>query len=72
VNRCKSLIDLQDVVHVLKTGYRERTKDSLNNKFQTWNYAIRGKTEDSKIIRIIIAFSKDMIIVTVMKLKVRS
>jgi hypothetical protein len=62
-------IDLQDTLHVLRTGFHEKKKTSFNNVFQTWNYAIRGKTEESNDVRVIISFSSEMMIVTVMKLK---
>jgi hypothetical protein len=51
----------------------EKDKTGLNNKFQIWRYAIRGKTRgktgDLKVVRVIVSFPKDMMIVTVMKLK---
>ncbi|MBS3905112.1 MAG: hypothetical protein KGZ39_07290 [Simkania sp.] len=33
-----------------------------------WKYAIRGKTEDLREVRVIIAFSEEMIIITVIDL----
>ncbi len=66
--QAKDNLDLPDTLHVLKTGYHETGKTSFNNKFQNWNYAIRGKIEDSKNVRVIISFSDEMMIVTVMEL----
>lgn len=66
--QAKDEIDLQDTLHVLKTGFHENKKTSFNNAFQTWNYAIRGKTEDLKDVRVIISFSSEMMIVTVIGL----
>lgn len=63
-------IDLQDTVHVLKTGFHEKGKTTFNNAFQNWNYAIRGKTEDLETVRVIVSFSPEMLIITVIKLKV--
>ena len=40
----KDDIDLEDVLHVLRTGQHEKSKTLFNNKTQAWNYAIRGKT----------------------------
>jgi hypothetical protein len=34
-----------------------------------WRYAIRGKTLDGINLRIIVAFEKEMVIITVMSLK---
>ncbi len=61
-------IDLIDTLHVLRNGSHEKTKTNFSTKFQTWHYAIRGKTEDFKNVRVIIAFSNEMMIVTVMEL----
>jgi uncharacterized protein DUF4258 len=66
--QAKDHIDLPDTLHVLKTGVHEIGKTSLSNKYQNWNYAIRGRTEDSKDVRVIISFSDEMMIVTVMEL----
>ena len=66
--QAKDEIDLRDTVHVLKTGSHEKGKTSFNNAFQVWNYAIRGKTEDLKTVRVIISFSREMMIITVMEL----
>ena len=64
-------IDLQDTLHVLKTGIHEKQKTRFDNKFQSWKYAIKGKTEGLEIVRVIIAFTDEMMIVTVIKLKPR-
>lgn len=60
-------IELPDVLYVLKNGYHERRKTSFDETFQTWKYAVRGKTIDGVDIRIIIAFDdEEMMIITVM------
>lgn len=60
-------IDLPDILYVLKNGYHEKRKTSFDETFQTWKYAIRGKTLDEIDIRIIIAFDdSEMMIITVM------
>lgn len=61
-------IDLPDILYVLKNGIHEVEKTTLTSD-QIWKYAIRGKTEDLQEIRVIIAFSFDMIIVTVIDVK---
>lgn len=62
-------IDLQDTLHVLKVGRHEREKTGFDNKFQIWNYAIRGKTEDLETVRVIVSFpGEEMMIITVIKL----
>jgi hypothetical protein len=60
-------IDIPDVLYVLKNGYHEKQKTSFDEAFQTWKYAVRGKTLDEIDIRIIIAFDNiGMMIITVM------
>ncbi len=60
-------IELPDVLYVLKNGYHEKQKTSFDEVFQTWKYAIRGKTLDEIDIRIIVAFDDDgMMIITMM------
>lgn len=61
-------IDLPDVLYVLKNGYHEKKKTTFDEEFQTWKYALRGKTLDEVDIRIIIAFDEDgIMIITVMR-----
>lgn len=62
----KRKIELGDILHVLKTGSHEKGKTILEHQF--WKYAIRGKTENRKEIRVIIAFAEEMIIITAIKL----
>ena len=63
------LVDLKNVLYVLKNGTHEKEKDLFDIKRQTWKYAIRGKTLDSISLRIIVSFEKQMVIITVMRLK---
>lgn len=62
-------IDLPDILHVLRNGSHETTK-TLITSTGIWKYAIKGKTEEARIIRVIIAFDveSDMIIITVIDL----
>ena len=60
-------IELPDALYVLKTGRHEKSKTTFDEAFQTWKYAIRGKTLEEFDIRIIIAFDETgMMIITVM------
>lgn len=62
------VINLAETLHVLKTGYEEKSKTCFDEKQNTWKYAIRGKTIiEERDVRIIIAFDeKGMLIITVM------
>lgn len=60
-------INLPKVLYVLTHGYHEENKSLFDTKFQTWKYAIRGKTIDGIDARIVIAFADDLIIITVIR-----
>lgn len=61
-------LHLQDTLHVLKKGIHKKEKTTFNNKYQVWRYAIEGWTEERKNVRVIISFSNEMLIITVMEL----
>lgn len=60
-----------EVLQILKKGHHEKIKDVYDEKFKTWNYAIRGKTIDKKELRIVISLDTkiDMIVITVIQIK---
>ena len=47
-----------EVEYVLKSGHHEKRKDSFDEEFDSWNYAIKGKTQDGRSLRIVISFEK--------------
>ncbi len=61
-------ISFNDAVHVLKNGTHNEKKTSFDPRKQTWKYAIEGKTIDGIDARIIVAFEKGMIIITIIRL----
>jgi len=62
-------IALSEVLYVLKKGYHEKKKDEFKPEYNGWNYAIRGKTIDSRDIRIAVAFDENnMLIITVIEI----
>ncbi|MGE0174658.1 MAG: DUF4258 domain-containing protein [Oligoflexales bacterium] len=62
-------ISIPDITFILIHGEREPNKDEYKHDFQSWNYAIKGKTVDSKAVRIAVTFDEDeMLIVTVIPL----
>lgn len=67
--KAERAINLPDILYVLEFGRREKTKDTFDVKRQAWKYAIRGKTTRGLEIRVIVAFEKAMVIITVMKVK---
>lgn len=64
----KRLISLPESLHVLETGYEEKKKTRFDTEYNTWKYAIRGKTlRDELDVRVIVAFDEtNMLIITVM------
>lgn len=62
-------ITLPELLFVLSNGFHERNKTLFDNTFQTWKYAIRGKTIDTLVeLRIIVAFEEEMAILTIIRL----
>jgi len=57
-----------DAEYVLLNGYHEKAKTSYSDEFKTWKYAIRGKTEGNKDLRVIIAIIKGLIVITVIEI----
>lgn len=68
--KLERLIELPDVLYVLKNGRHEKTKTVFDETFQTWKYSIRGFTLDKDDLRIIIAFDEEaMLIITVIRIQ---
>jgi DNA helicase IV len=63
-------VDLADVQYVLRHGWHEKRKDSYEEAYQSWNYAIRSETVDKKSLRVIVAFDEEMLVITVIDLDV--
>ena len=61
-------IRLPEVLYVLERGRHEREKDLYSVKKQLWKHAIRGKTIDGLDLRVIVAFDKKMVIITVIRI----
>jgi len=57
-----------DILHILKNGRHEEDKTLFKVKYQSWNYAIRGKTIDGVDLRVVVAFEKKMVVITVIKI----
>ncbi len=66
-------ITLPEIIHVLKTGRHEKSKDHFEEVFNAWNYAIRGKTIDELELRVIVSFDeeRDLLIITAFYLERR-
>lgn len=60
-------ITLPDVLRVLEHGRREQDKDVFDVKWQTWKYAIRGKTINGFNLRVVVSFREEMVIITVIR-----
>lgn len=60
-------IELSDALYVLRHGRHEKNKTTFDEIFQSWKYAIRGRTLENLDIRVIVAFDENgMLIITVM------
>lgn len=60
-------VSLPKTLYVLTNGVHEEKKTLFDTKFQTWKYAIRGKTPDGIDIRVIVVLEDEMIIITVIQ-----
>lgn len=56
-------IDLLDIVEVLEKGFHEKRKDQFREDFQSWNYAIRGKTFEGRDLRIVVYFDGNLVMI---------
>lgn len=64
------IVEIPDILYVLRNGIQEKSKDKWDEKFQSWNYSIRGKTIDDEALRIIVSFDDyGMLIITVIRLE---
>ncbi len=61
-------ISFADALYVLKNGVHNEKKTCFDARRCTWKYAIEGKTTADSLARIIVAFEKGMVIITVIKL----
>ena len=69
---CERTITKPEVEYVLIAGFHEARKDRFNEKFQSWDYAIRGDTVDRRTLRIVVAvISPGVLIVTAIDLSKR-
>ena len=59
-----------EILFVLKNGRHEPSKDKYEVRYRAWNYAVRGKSFDSKDLRIIVSFDENgMLIITAIEIK---
>ncbi len=63
-------VTLPEALHVLRTGWHEKRKDSFDEVFQTWNYAIRSQTYEDRSVRVIVSFdeAEQVVVITVIDL----
>lgn len=50
------LVTFPEIMQVLETGWHEKNKDEWKEEYNTWNYAIRGKTLDGIELRVPVFF----------------
>jgi hypothetical protein len=59
-----------EYLYVLKIGRHEKKKDEFKEEYNTWNYAIRGKTIDERELRVIVSFEENgLLVITVIDLE---
>lgn len=58
--------------YVLKNGYREKSRDRYDESFKEWTYAMKGKTLDGRLLRVVVAFDEKLNVITVIDLEIES
>ena len=59
-----------EVEFILSSGHHEKKKDQFHAEFESWDYAIKGRTLDGRNLRIIIALvMPNVLIVTAIDLE---
>ena len=59
-----------EYLYILKNGRHEKKKDEFKEEYNSWNYAIRGKTVDDRELRVIVTFEENgLLIITVIDLE---
>lgn len=61
-------VTLPELSYALRHGWHEKRKDSYEEPYSAWSYAVRGQTIDERRLRIIVSFDGDMLVVTVVDL----
>ena len=52
-----------EVEYVLSHGHHEARKDQYNDEFNSWDYAIKGKTVDGRNLRIVIVMVEPNVLI---------
>ena len=64
-------IIVPEILDVIGAGFHEKRKDEFRPEYQSWTYAVRGKTIDGRALRIAVAFADEedlLILVTAIDL----
>lgn len=70
--RFQRSISINDITHILTTGWHESKKDEYREEYSEWNYSIRGQTVDGRQLRVVVSFDENnMIVITVIRLQKR-
>jgi hypothetical protein len=67
-------IILPEIIQAILSGWHEKRKDEFKPEWNSWNYAIRGKTVDDRELRVAVAFEERaslLILVTAIDLGAR-
>ncbi len=64
-------VTLAEALHVLRHGYHDASKDEWDNRFQSWKYAIQGRSLEGRQLCIAITFfqKENMLLLTTYEVK---
>ena len=57
-----------EVEQILMSGHHEKAKDQFDAVFQSWKYALRGRTAEKRELRVVVAFDSGLLVLTVIDL----
>ncbi len=52
-------IQVTEIWQVIESGFHEERKDQFNEGWRAWNYALRGKTDVGRSLRIAVSFDPE-------------
>ncbi len=57
------MITEEDALYVIENGWRSPNRDDFCDIHQSWKYAFEGKTLQDELLRVIIGFDENMLLI---------
>ncbi len=70
IRKYERMITEQDALYIIENGLRAPIKDNFCEIYQSWKYAFEGETLQNELLRVIIGFDQNMLlIITVINIR---